>query len=76
MSLVLLEDDEFYDKSTAALRIGKKLRAPWNFLYFFIIIPKAIRDSVYNFIANNRYKWFGKRDSCITYNGEYKNRFI
>ncbi len=76
MSLVLLEDDRFYEKSTAALRIGKKLRAPWNFLYFFIIIPKAIRDLVYNFIAKNRYKWFGKRDSCLTYNGEYKNRFI
>lgn len=76
MSLVLIEGDKVYDKSTAALRIGKKLKAPWNFLYFFIIVPKVIRDFVYNIIAKNRYKWFGKRDSCLVYSGEYKNRFI
>ena len=76
MSLVLIEGGKVYDKSTAALRIGKKLKAPWNFLYLFIIVPKVIRDFVYNIIAKNRYKWFGKRDSCLVYIGEYKNRFI
>lgn len=76
MSIVLIEDNIVYDKSTAALRIAKKLRRPWNFLYKFIILPKAMRDFIYNIIAKNRYRWFGKRDTCLTYDGEYKNRFI
>jgi predicted DCC family thiol-disulfide oxidoreductase YuxK len=76
MSIILIEDDKIYDKSTAALKIGKKLHPPWNFLYSFIIIPKALRDFIYNIIANNRYRWFGKRETCLLYNGKYKNRFI
>jgi len=76
MSILLIEDDKVYDKSTAALRIGKKLRFPWNFLYIFIIVPKAMRNYIYTFIAKNRYKWFGKRDTCLPYSNEYKNRFI
>ena len=76
MSIVLIEDNIVYDKSTAALRIAKKLTRPWNFLYQFIILPKAFRDFFYNVIANNRYRWFGKRDTCLIYGGEYKNRFI
>ena len=76
MSIVLIEDDKVYEKSTAVLRIGKKLRAPWNFLYSFIIIPKAMRDYIYYFIAKNRYKWFGKKDTCLPVSSKYKNRFI
>ena len=76
MSIVLIEDDKIYDKSTAALKIGKKLHPPWNFLYSFIIIPKALRDVVYDVIAKNRYRWFGRRDKCIINKGKYKNRFI
>jgi len=76
LSLVLIENDKVYDRSTAALRIGKKLRAPWNFLHLLILVPKTIRDYVYNLVAKNRYKWFGKRDTCLIYSGEYKNRFI
>ena len=76
MSIVLIEDDKVYEKSTAVLRIGKKLRTPWNFLYLFIIIPKAMRDYIYYLIAKNRYKWFGKKDTCLPVSSEYKNRFI
>ena len=76
MSIVLIEDDKVYVKSTAALRIVKELASPWNFLYILIIIPKALRDFVYNIIAKNRYRWFGKRDTCLPNGGKYKNRFI
>ena len=75
-SIVLIENDILSDKSTAALRISKKLVSPWNILYLFIILPKALRDFFYNIIAKNRYRWFGKRDTCILDVGEYKNRFI
>lgn len=75
-SIILIEDDKIYEKSTAALRISKELNPLWNMLYIFIIIPKGIRDIVYNFTAKNRYKWFGKRDTCLVYSEEYKKRFI
>lgn len=75
-SIVLIEDNKVYDKSTAALRIARKLNPLWNILYIFIIVPKNLRDLVYDYIAKHRYKWFGKQDSCMLFIKEYKNRFI
>lgn len=75
-SIVLIEDNKVYDKSTAALRIARKLNPLWNILYIFIIVPKNLRDLVYDYIAKYRYKWFGKQDSCMLFIKEYKNRFI
>ena len=63
-SLVLIEDGKIYTKSTAALKIAKSLNGIWPIFYSAIIIPKIIRDPVYNWIAKNRYKWFGKKDQC------------
>ncbi len=76
MSIVLIEDNKVYDKSTAALRIARRLNPIWNYRYVLIILPKGIRDFVYDIIAKNRYGWFGKRSSCLMYIAEYKNRFI
>lgn len=75
-TIILIEEDKIYDKSTAALRISKRLNPLWNTLYIFIVIPKSIRDVIYNFIAKNRYKWFGKSDTCLVYGEKYKKRFI
>lgn len=75
-SIVLIEGNKIYTKSTAALKIAKKLNLIWNWLYVFIIIPKRLRDFIYDFIAKNRYKWFGKRDICIVNSLKYKERFI
>ncbi len=63
-------------KSTAALRIARNLSGAWPLLYGFVIIPKFIRDAVYNLIANNRYKWFGRTDQCRVPTPELLNRFI
>jgi predicted DCC family thiol-disulfide oxidoreductase YuxK len=62
-SIVLIENNKVYYKSTAILRVIKKLSGPIKFLYIFIIIPPFIRDAIYSVIAKNRYRWFGKR-SC------------
>ena len=62
-SIVLIEKNNVYYKSTAVLRVVKKLSGPIKFLYIFIIIPPFIRDAIYSVIAKNRYRWFGKR-SC------------
>ncbi len=63
-SIVLLEGGRCYRKSTAALRIARHLRFPWLLLYALIAIPPFLRDWVYEWVARNRYRWFGRRDSC------------
>jgi len=75
-SVLLVENNNLYTKSTAALKITTYLKGGLPLLYFFIIVPLFIRNSIYNYIAKNRYKWFGKRDTCMTPNNEIKERFI
>ena len=75
-SLVLLSEGKVYRKSTAALRIAKKLNGLWPLLYIFIIIPPFIRHAVYDLIGKNRYRWWGKRDSCRMPTPELRQRFV
>ena len=63
-SFVLYENNRVYTRSTAALFAAKRLSGPVKVLSIFLIVPKFIRDGVYNIIAKNRYKWFGKREAC------------
>ncbi|WP_110111918.1 thiol-disulfide oxidoreductase DCC family protein [Bacillus sp. CGMCC 1.16541] len=75
-SVVYLTDNHVYTSSTAALKIARHLDGGWKWFYFLIIIPKPIRDFFYRFIAKNRYKWFGKKDSCMLPNPQNKKRFL
>jgi predicted DCC family thiol-disulfide oxidoreductase YuxK len=75
-SIIYVENDEVYQKSTAALKIAKHLDGAWPLLYAFMIVPKFIRDRVYDFIAKNRYKWFGKTEACWLPTPELKARFL
>lgn len=75
-SIVLIEPERVSVKSSAALRIAKYLNEGYPLLYGFMIIPGFIRNAVYDFIAANRYKWFGKKDSCMIPTPELKNRFL
>ena len=75
-SFVLVEGDKVYTRSTAALRVAKKLSGGWKLLYGLMIVPGFIRNAVYNLIAKNRYKWFGKRDECMIPTPESKERFL
>jgi predicted DCC family thiol-disulfide oxidoreductase YuxK len=63
-------------KSTAALHIAKRLGLPNNLLSVFLIVPAFIRNWVYDFIAKNRYKWYGKKDNCMIPTPELKSKFI
>ncbi len=63
-SLVLLEDGQIFYKSTAALKIARKLAGPWAIFYPLIKLPRRWRDWVYDWIAKNRYRWFGKKNTC------------
>jgi len=75
-SFILLSDNKIYTRSTAALLVAKKLSGLIKLLYGFIIIPKFIRDFVYDIIAKNRYKWFGKKEACWVPTPELKNLFF
>lgn len=75
-SILLVEDGRVYQKSAAVLRIFKHLRGPWPLLYPTRHLPVSIRDAIYKLIADNRYKWFGKKDHCTMMIPAYKNRFI
>ncbi len=75
-SVILIENGRTYDRSSAALLIAKKLNGLWPVLYIFIIVPKPIRDAVYNLIGRNRYKWFGKTEACMIPTPEVRSRFL
>jgi predicted DCC family thiol-disulfide oxidoreductase YuxK len=75
-SVIVIEDGIAYQKSDAALRIARRLPGFWRWLYIFRFIPKFIRDSLYNFIAANRYRFFGKQDHCMIPTPELKARFV
>lgn len=75
-SLVLIENNKLYMRSTACLKIAKKLSGIYSLAYIFIFIPSFLRDPVYNFIAKNRYKWFGKKDACMIPTQAVKEKFI
>lgn len=75
-SIVLIKDDKVYMESTAALLIASRLKWPWKWFRVFLVIPKPIRDKVYKWIAANRYKWFGRKESCMLPSKEDRDRFI
>ena len=75
-TILLVENGQIYQKSTAALRIARHLNVLWSIMYIFIIVPVFIRDGIYDFIAKNRYRWFGKQDSCWMPTPDLKSLFL
>jgi predicted DCC family thiol-disulfide oxidoreductase YuxK len=75
-SFILITNNKAYTRSSGALRVVKKLKGLWPLLYGFIIVPKFIRDGVYNWVGRNRYKWFGKKEACMIPTPELKARFL
>ena len=75
-SFILIDNHTWYSKSSAALRVCKNLNGLWNIFYVLLIIPKPIRNFFYHIIANNRYKWFGQKDSCTLPTPDIRKRFL
>lgn len=76
-SIILYESNgKLSVKSSAALRIALGLGWPWKIISVFLIIPAFIRNVVYDFIARNRYKWYGKREACMIPTPELKSKFL
>lgn len=75
-TVILLEEGKLYYQSTAVLRILRQMGGAWPLLYAFIIIPKPLRDFIYNMIAKHRYKLFGRQDACMIPTPELRAKFV
>lgn len=75
-SLVLIDNNKAYIKSSAAIRLSKYLKGLYPLAQVFLIIPPFVRNVVYDYIARNRYKWFGKTESCMIPDQSIANRFL
>ncbi len=75
-TFIFIEEGVAYTLSTGALKVSKYLSGWWPMMYGLIIVPKFIRDSIYKWIAKNRYKWFGKKDQCMIPTPEVRERFL
>ncbi|HEX9757226.1 MAG TPA: thiol-disulfide oxidoreductase DCC family protein [Nitrospiria bacterium] len=75
-TFVLVTHEGHFTKSTAVLKIIKEMPGGWSLLYSFIIIPKPIRDWVYEFVAKNRFRFFGRRQTCLVPTEDIKDRFL
>lgn len=75
-SIIVLEDGKMYERSDAALKIASHLTQPWPMLGASRIFPRFFRDWVYDVIAKNRYRMFGKKDECMIPTPEMKARFV
>ena len=75
-SIILIKNNQLFDKSSAILRVLKTLGGFHSIAYILIVLPIFLRDKLYNYIAKNRYKWYGKKESCMIPTAELKNRFL
>ncbi|MDT0685688.1 thiol-disulfide oxidoreductase DCC family protein [Autumnicola psychrophila] len=76
-SVVLIEPGvAYYRKSTAALEISRELSGGYSLLKNFLALPEGFRDLIYDFVAANRYKWYGKKESCMIPTPALKEKFL
>lgn len=75
-TFLLFEQGKLYKRSTAALRVCLHLNGAWKLLYGLIIVPGFIRDALYDIVAKNRTRWFGKKDACMIPSDNLRSRFL
>ncbi|CAN5648749.1 thiol-disulfide oxidoreductase DCC family protein [soil metagenome] len=75
-SVILVEGGRAYGRSDAALRIVRNLGGVWPVMTVFRIVPRSVRDRLYDWIASNRYRWFGRREECMIPTPELRRRFL
>lgn len=75
-SIIFQVGDKYYTKSTAVLKIARTLDGKWALLYPLVVIPRPVRDLVYDLIARNRYRWFGRSETCMMPDHSVATRFL
>ncbi len=75
-TVVLIAGNNTFLRSDAPLEIARRLGGFWRLFYVFKVLPRPLRDAIYNFIARNRYRWFGQKESCMLPDPAWKGRFL
>ncbi len=75
-SILLIEGQRVYDRSTAVLRILRRLNRLWPAFSVLLLVPRAVRDPIYDWIARRRYRWFGRQETCRIPTPELRGRFL
>ena len=75
-SVLLLSEGQLYSHSTAVLRIAAQLGGIWRLAAVGGVLPRAWRDALYRFVARNRYRWFGRQESCMLPTPALQSRFL
>ena len=75
-SFILIDKGKVYNRSTAGFKVYSKLPWYWKWTQLFWIVPRFITDAIYDLIARNRYKWFGKKEECMIPTPEIRSRFL
>lgn len=75
-TFLYVRGDEVFTRSTAALKVFSDLGGIWKAVKIFYIVPESLRNSIYDFVSQNRYKWFGQKDQCMVPTPELKDRFL
>lgn len=75
-SFVFIEKDKAYHSSTAGLKLYNHLPWYWKWTQLFWLVPRVVRDGLYKLVARNRYKWFGKKESCMVPTPDLRSRFL
>ena len=75
-TVILIEQGQLFTHSTAVLRILRGLGGAWQLLYVGMLLPRALRDALYRFVARHRYQWFGQQDACMLPTPELAQRFL
>ena len=75
-SVLLIQNGQVYERSTAVLHIAHGLGWPWRALGIGWLLPRAWRDAAYRFVARHRYRWFGRKESCMLPTPALRGRFL
>jgi predicted DCC family thiol-disulfide oxidoreductase YuxK len=75
-SFILIEGGTAHQQSTAALKVARHLSGAWPAFHAFVVLPRFVRDPLYRLVARNRYRWFGKQQTCMIPTPELRARFI
>jgi predicted DCC family thiol-disulfide oxidoreductase YuxK len=75
-SIVLIEDGAAFARSSAVVRILRRLPFPWNLGWLGWIVPRPLRDAIYSWVGRNRYRWFGRLDRCPVPGSDIADRFL
>jgi predicted DCC family thiol-disulfide oxidoreductase YuxK len=75
-TVILIDQGKVYTKSDVALQVVRKFGGLWPLFSALEVLPKSIRDAIYDWVAKNRYRWFGKKDQCMIPTPELKARFL